>query len=404
MELRKPTALVSAIPYRARSLEVVETAPTEPDTSAGIGARRTWDSIFVRMLGSLLVVVVPFFIAERLAPNTFASWGIGAQIVAALLVVCITAVVARLSIRPVLELARAAAQVEAGNLAARVLPGGSAEIRMLGRTFNTMLERLAGMLFRLRGEVAESAASLSAAAAELAAATLEQTTATSQTSASMEELSRGTTSIADTAAGVATQAGEIRSSIVSAQGELKVAADRVVGLALRIDEIGGILALINDIADQTNLLALNAAIEAARAGESGRGFAVVADEVRRLAERSKAAAAQISKLVEGAQEQSQQTVDAVQKRATQMEEWVSMMAAMAAASGQVQLATRDQRTSVEQAVVAIEQIATTSRSVATTAQGIALAASRQGDLAADLALSVGERVSRRARQEAGRGT
>lgn len=59
---------------------------------------------------------------------------------------------------------------------------------------------------------------------------------------------------------------------------------------------------------------------------------------------------------------------------------------------------------VEQAVIAIEQIAATSRSVVATAQGIALAASRQGDLAADLAMSVGERVSQRARREAEYGT
>jgi methyl-accepting chemotaxis protein len=391
-------------PSHAPNLAVVKTVPTELDASAENDSRRTWDSIFVRMLACLLVVALPFLIAQGLAPDFFAKWGVGVQVFAILLLIGITALVARLSIRPVLALDRAAAQVEAGDLAARVVPGGSSEIRMLGHTFNTMLERLAGMLFRLRGEVADSAASLSNAAAELAAATLEQTTATSQTSASMEELSRGTTSIADTAAGVATQAGEIRTSIASAQSELKVAADRVVALAERVDEIEGILALIDDIADQTNLLALNAAIEAARAGEAGRGFAVVADEVRRLAERSKAAAAQIGRLVEGAQEQSRLTVGAVETRGRQMETWLSMMGAMASASGQVQLATHDQRATVEQAVIAIEQIAATSRTVAATAQGIALAASRQGELAADLALSVGERVSRRARQEADHGT
>ena len=45
----------------------------------------------------------------------------------------------------------------------------------------------------------------------------------------------------------------------------------------RIDEIGKILSVIDDVSEQTNLLALNAAIIAAQAGEHGKGFAVVAD-------------------------------------------------------------------------------------------------------------------------------
>jgi methyl-accepting chemotaxis protein len=65
-----------------------------------------------------------------------------------------------------------------------------------------------------------------------------------------------------------------------------------------IKEISNKINLVNDIAFQTNILALNAAVEAARAGEHGKGFAVVAQEVRRLAENSRKAADEITKISE----------------------------------------------------------------------------------------------------------
>jgi len=48
------------------------------------------------------------------------------------------------------------------------------------------------------------------------------------------------------------------------QAVIKV-KEKVGLMASRMDEVGGILEAIEDIASQTNLLALNAAIDAARA-------------------------------------------------------------------------------------------------------------------------------------------
>jgi methyl-accepting chemotaxis protein len=332
------------------------------------------------------VVIASTSTATALAAvNDQERWTLLLQLGGGLLVVGFAVLLTRLTVRPITALSIAASRVEAGDLSIRYRPAGSQEIRDLGRAFNTMVDRLAGMLARLRGEVIESASSLSAVADELAAATSEQNTGATATSAHMEELARSSVSIAETVDQVAAQAGAVRDNIELAQAELKTSVDRAVALAGRVNEIEGILVLINDIADQTSLLALNAAIEAARAGEAGRGFAVVADEVRRLAERSKSASAQITQLVDGAQAQGVETVLALEKRSKQMESWLEMMQTMADLSSQVRVATQEQRLSTQQALRAIEHIAESSRSVATTSHDIAAAAARQGTLATEMA-------------------
>jgi methyl-accepting chemotaxis protein len=344
------------------------------------------------------VVVASIDMASALAPVQAQELRTSLlQGLSVLLLIGFAIALAIVTTRPIIALARAATLVEAGDLTARVNLKGGGEVRRLSDTFNAMVERLSGVLSRLRGEVTESAAKLSAVAEQLASATFEQTTAATATSASMEELARSSTAVAETVDRVATQAAETQTNLELAQADLRTSGDRTLALAGRVNEIEGILELINDIADQTNLLALNAAIEAARAGDAGRGFAVVADEVRRLAERSKAAAGQIAKLVEGAQAESSETVMALDKGVKQMERGLAMMRAMTEVSGQVQLASQQQRSSTQEVVVAIEHIAEGSRSVAATAQEIASAAARQGELAAALAGSGWEKPEARPR-------
>ncbi len=79
-------------------------------------------------------------------------------------------------------------------------------------------------------------------------------------------------------------------------------SSKVQTLGDRSREINNIVEVIANIAHQTNRLALDAAIQAAMAGENGKGFGAVAADIRRLAERAKAQASSIARIVRAVRE------------------------------------------------------------------------------------------------------
>ncbi|WP_051961596.1 methyl-accepting chemotaxis protein [Methylobacter sp. BBA5.1] len=95
---------------------------------------------------------------------------------------------------------------------------------------------------------------------------------------------------------------------------------RVKRLGERSQEITGVVNIINEIAERTHVLALNAGMQAAQAGEAGRGFMVVANEVQRLAESSREATGQISRLVKNIQVDTADAVTTMNDVITQVVE------------------------------------------------------------------------------------
>jgi methyl-accepting chemotaxis protein len=344
----------------------------------------------VDQLGWVILAQVPK--DATLAPVTAQrDRAIELALVGALLAIAFAIAFARWITRPVRALTKTAGEAAAGRLDVRVEPRGSAELVVLGSSLNSMLEtceRLVNQLVTAGEEVNSAASELSASSDELAATTTQQSAAVTQASATTEELARASAAIADTVDIVAAQTAETRDNLEQAKADIQTSSERTLALAGRVQDIGGLLDLINDIADQTNLLALNAAIEAARAGEEGRGFAVVAEEVRRLAERSKGSAADIAIIVDGVREESNATVMAMEKGAKQMQAGLILLERVTDAAGMVRLTTQQQRSATSQVVETMEQLTDASRQVSATAQQIAASAGTLADLAGNLEATV----------------
>jgi methyl-accepting chemotaxis protein len=92
----------------------------------------------------------------------------------------------------------------------------------------------------------------------------------------------------------------------------EITFETITSLSGKTADIGAMLSVIDDVAEQTNLLALNAAIIAAQAGEHGKGFAVVADEIKELAERTRNSTREITRVINGLQDETARAVSAIQ--------------------------------------------------------------------------------------------
>ncbi|MGV1802858.1 methyl-accepting chemotaxis protein [Agrobacterium vitis] len=210
---------------------------------------------------------------------------------------------------------------------------------------NTMIERLRGVVgdaLSASDNVSSGSQQLSSASEQVSQGATEQASSAEEASASMEEMAANIKQNADNAAQTEKIARQ-SSKDAEASGE---AVNRAVGAMRTIAEK---ISIVQEIARQTDLLALNAAVEAARAGEHGKGFAVVASEVRKLAERSQAAAAEISTL-------SGQTVQVATEAGEMLTRLVPDIRKTAELISEISAACREQDIGASQINEAIQQL------------------------------------------------
>ncbi len=147
-------------------------------------------------------------------------------------------------------------------------------------------------------------------------------------------------------------------------------ADNILVLSEHTQQIGEIIAAVNNLADQSRMLALNASVEAARAGEEGKGFAVVAMEVRNLADQNRDATVQVREILGEIQrstntavmvtEEGSKGVDAGQKLVNRagdsIRELAKAIEEAAMAALQIAASTRQQTIGMDQLTQAMRTI------------------------------------------------
>ena len=165
-------------------------------------------------------------------------------------------------------------------------------------SFTATMSGALGSIIQTQGRVSSNAGQLSSGAQALAQGATEQASAVEELYATLDDLSKGADRNVQSAAEALEKARLTGEQVTVSSQQMEQMVSAMTDITRSSQEIGRIIATIEDIAFQTNILALNAAVEAARAGTAGKGFAVVADEVRSLATRSDEAAKATKDLID----------------------------------------------------------------------------------------------------------
>jgi methyl-accepting chemotaxis protein len=299
--------------------------------------------------------------------------GIGA---AAILFAVFTAVfLTRGIVRPLNEAVAVANALAQGDLTIMVESNTKDETGVMMAAIATMVEKLKqviGDVMSAANNVSSGSQELSSTAQQMSQGATEQAASAEEISSSMEQMAANIRQNTDNA--MQTEKISIKSSVDAKEGG-KAVTETVAAMK----EIATKISIIEEIARQTNLLALNAAIEAARAGEHGKGFAVVASEVRKLAERSQAAAGEISGLSTRSVAIAEQAGEMLDRMVPDIQRTSELVQEIAASSKEQDTGAEQINKAIQQLDQVIQQNASASEEMASTSEELSSQAEQLSD-------------------------